>query len=298
MRLLRQLLVMQYPNPSFGLLQLFRSLTTDSWAYGARWAVEKPEGRRARACGLQSEDGRSLPKQFARQLHCQPRALARRQSNLVRGYITGFDTHHSFIFLVSKIGHLLSFGNPWVPHNSRKRCFLLYPNFTAQTSIRNFDGPGSVQVDAIGFGANLKGITHFNLLRKICDLVQIGHALQSGNGNGADIANCEVSVQTIFENKFFRRGIVGHHKLECQRLTHRHDVIHIERLKSRCFGAIRQTKTQTDAAIGGWCKLLQLPGLSARKAVLPHAFTWTKPREHNRDAAADRLTGFEPAALA
>ena len=105
-------------------------------------------------------------------------------------------------------------------------------------------------------------------------------------------------MQAILEGELRVLGQVGNDELQREGLIDRDDVVGSERGEGCRLRTIRQAKPQTDAAIGRRSELLQLPGLNAGKPMLAQTFARPEPGEYHRDAAPDRLSLGEPAALA
>src|SRR5690242_16462631 len=105
-------------------------------------------------------------------------------------------------------------------------------------------------------------------------------------------------MEAILKHQQLIVCLVLHLQLQCQRITHRHDVIGRKWRKGARLRTIRKTETHANTTIRGRHKFLKLPSLNPRKTVLAQTFPWAKPRQHDRNAAANGLAFREPAALA
>src|ERR1035441_1984746 len=105
-------------------------------------------------------------------------------------------------------------------------------------------------------------------------------------------------MQAIFEGELHILGLVGDDELQRERLVHRNDIIRGKWRERSHLRTIGQTKTHADAAIGGREKLLQVPGLHAREAVLGQPFPPAEPWKDHRNASPDGMSVSESAAFA
>ena len=102
------------------------------------------------AAQTRSEE-RILAQRFGAELYGQGRSLAWRQGDLIGSYITAFDADHPLIFVIAKIRHLLSSGNPRIPNDSRERAFFFNADLTTESRVMDFDWTDRIQIDAIDF---------------------------------------------------------------------------------------------------------------------------------------------------
>jgi hypothetical protein len=122
---------------------------------------------------------------------------------------------------------------------------------------------------------------------EVLRLVQVIDALQTGDGNRGDVADVEISMQTILEGKILAGGNVGDDQLRRQRLAHRDPVIGRELGKERRRRGIGQAEPQNDFARGRLRNLAQVPRLDAGEPVGGFPFARSEPRKNDRDAAAN-----------
>ena len=127
----------------------------------------------------------------------------------------------------------------------------------------------------------------FGLAREIVRLVQVIGALQSRDGNGADVADVEIGVKTILEREILVVRLVGDGQFCGQSLADRDPVIGREFREKRRRRRSRQREADRDFARGKLGDFAQFPGLNAGKAVRRFPFARAEPRENDRDAAAD-----------
>src|SRR5437870_4385210 len=154
-------------------------------------------------------------------------------------------------------------------------------DFSGEAGVVNFNGAGGIEVNAVHLGRNANGVLGFGFSLEVGDLVQIIDSFEAGNRKGTDVANFEITVETVVEGKNFIGRVVAYQQLKGQAFIDGHDVIDAERRKSRSLGTIGQMEAHTDAAVGGGEEFFEFPVFEAGEAVLGKTFARPEPGKND-----------------
>ena len=83
----------------------------------------------------------------------------------------------------------------------------------------NLDRTGRVKINTVGFPGNFNVFVLFGFADEVLRLIEVIHPFQTTDGNGVDVPDGEISVESIFEGEVMGGRKVGDRELSGEGLA-------------------------------------------------------------------------------
>jgi hypothetical protein len=150
----------------------------------------------------------------------------------------------------------------------------------------------------VHFRINFDGVSGLEFAGELINFIEIVNAFETGDFNLRNIADGEISVQTIFERKILR-GDVQNRQFQGQLFRDRHAERHLCRRPARLSQSDwRQDENQFHCTTRIFTGFGQLPFRQAGNAMHPGTFAGSEPWKTNRNAPANCFVSGEETFMA
>ena len=216
--------------------------------------------------------------------------LAGGEGDGLAGHVDGFDADELVPAVEVNVGHL----GPGIPDDGVVGVLLGNGNGALHGRIMNRAGGGGVEVDAVGGGGDAHGTGDLGFDFEVVFLIDVVSVVEALDGDFMDILDVKVGVHALF----IEEGLgsqVGYGELELEGLAYGDLVGEAKVVEAQGTGQIGRALGEGQVEIfTGQGGEIQIPVLGAREAVHRAFLTvvaWAKPREEERNASADGLSG-------